>query len=188
MHAGENHSLWLHSELSEGKLRDLPQSTHSEGGSQVQSNVLPLAPTLSFLHYSRIIPSIKREPKRSSSSKQSFSFLDEEMNVGARVAWWGHSLTQRPAHSWQTPFSSPSHRRFLSKTQPTFSTVTKTLSQNKTLSNFFKSTQNYFWKRSTEVCLSWASKALSTVGQRRYAGDTGSAPIQHGKTCTWQVL
>lgn len=47
------------------------------------------------------------------------------MNVGARVAWWGHSLTQRPAHSWQTQFSSLSDRRFLSKTQPTFSTVTK---------------------------------------------------------------
>lgn len=80
----KNHSLWLHSELSEGKVRD----THSKGGDRFKSNVLPLASTLlSFLHYSGIIPSMKQKPKRSSSSKYSFSFLDEEKNVGARVAW-----------------------------------------------------------------------------------------------------
>lgn len=94
-------------------------------GARFNSNVPPLASTLlSFLH-KKIIPFMKWEPKRSSGSKCSLFFLDEEMNVGARVAWWGYSLTQRPAHSWQTQFSSLSDRRFLSKTQPTFSTVTK---------------------------------------------------------------
>lgn len=89
-------------------------------GARFKSNVLPLASTLlSVFHYIGIMP------KRSSSSKHSFSFLVEEMDVGATVAWWGHSLTQRPAHSWQTQFSSLSDRRFLSKTQPTFSRVTK---------------------------------------------------------------
>lgn len=94
-------------------------------GARFNSNAPPLASTLlSFLHKKKSFLSWNGSPKDPRVQNALF-FLDEEMNVGARVAWWGHSLTQRPAHSWQTQFSSLSDRHFLSKTQPTFSTVTK---------------------------------------------------------------